>query len=100
MSEAVYVPRFLNERERVLIFDMIELVTVLGFFGVGIAFKSAGAGIVLGITGFLFSRWCKRRGYFEILPNILYGYLPEWLMRVLHFKLQGTPPAHFRMLTG
>ena len=100
MEHAIYIPRYLNERERILIFDLIELMMLLGGLGLGIAFKNALAGVVFGIVAFMFSRWCKRRGYFEVFPNILYGTLPTWLLDAFKFKLKGTPPAYCRVMTG
>ena len=98
--EPVYVPRLLDEKDRILIFSLYELLAFVGGFGLGIVFRMPVLGIGFGIVALLFSRWMKRNGYMDTFINVLYWHISEKGMSILRFKLEGTPRSAYRQMTG
>lgn len=98
--EMEYIPRFLDEKERLLFFSMNELIAFIFVFGVGIAIQMAAIGLIGGIGAVLLTRYLKRKGYLEILTYFLYWYFPPWILTVLRIEIKATPPSAYRVLTG
>jgi len=98
--EPIYIPRSLDEKERILFLHMYEIIVFVAGFGIGITFKVPMLGLMIGVVGFALCRYLKRKGLLDVLANFLYWYLPPWGMSVVQFKLQGTPPSSFRIMTG
>ena len=98
--EQEYIPRFLDEKERLLFFSMNELIAFIFVFGIGIAVQLAVFGLIGGAGAVVLTRWLKRKGYLEILVYYLYWYFPPWILVAVRIELKGTPPSAYRMLTG
>ena len=98
--EPVYIPRSLDEKERILFLHLYELIVFIGGFGLGIVFRVPMLGLFIGVGGFVLCRFLKRRGVLDVLANVLYWYLPPAGMKMLQYKLEGTPPSAFRLMTG
>lgn len=95
-----YIPRFLDEKERLLFFSMNELIAFIFVFGVGIAVQLAGFGLLGGIGAIILTRWLKRKGYLDVLVYYIYWFFPSWILKIVRIDLNGTPPSAYRMLTG
>lgn len=98
--DPVYIPRLLDEKDRILIFQLYEVLAFVFGFGLGIAFKMPMLGIGIGLGAFIFSRWLKRQGLVEVYANYLYWYIPVERMKTLRHPLEGTPSSALRVMTG
>ena len=98
--DSVYVPRLLDDKERVFIFYMYEFVLFAGGLGLGLIFESLLMGVSLGVGSFLVSRQGAKRGLFDVLPNVLYWFAPRGLLRALRYRVDHLPPSAWRLMVG
>ena len=100
IMERVYIPRYLEERERVLIFELRDILFLFAGFGIGITFGQVIAGILFGIALVMGGRYLKRKGIFKVLRNFLYWNLPFWGLRLFIMRFEATPPSYIRVFSG
>lgn len=98
--EEIRIPRLLDEKERILFLHLYELCLFIGGLFAGIFLKVPFFGLVLGISLFGMCRYMKRKGMIDKIGNYCYWHFPEWMMGVLQYKLEGTPPNYLGRFSG
>ena len=95
MSRDTYIPQFLDEPERFLIFTPDELVAVVAPLALCTVFINFAIGLVMAVAAFAGLRKLKRGGGLHRLLWRLYWHLPADVLR-----LRASPPTHLRELAG
>lgn len=99
-TEAVYIPRLLDARERILFFSTFEVVSVFGGLMVGQLSDQWLLAMVVGISSFIGVRKLDQKGYFDTVGYYAYWYFPDSLLKLLQMNYFEKAPSHVRELTG
>jgi conjugal transfer pilus assembly protein TraL len=93
--EAFYIPKKLDEPERIIIWTLDEFGVCMAPFVLGIMYSYMTTGLVVGILCFIL--WRKVKGGNQDLAfGMFYWHLP--LHKLLGLK--ATPPSHYRFFIG
>ena len=95
MTSEDYIPQYLDEPERFILFTPDEFGFFLGPLVVVTSFSNFLYGLVAGFAGFVALRKLKEGGPLHRLMWRAYWILPSGLI-----KLKGTPPSHLRHMAG
>jgi len=95
MSRDTYVPQYLDEPERFLVFTADELVAVVGPLAICTVLLNFAVGLAISGCAFVALRKLKQGGGLHRLLWILYWHAPADVLR-----LKGAPPSHLRELAG
>ncbi len=90
-----YIPRYLDEPERILFLTLVEALVGFGMNYAWIALNQFLPGLLLGITALYFYRRFKGTHSSHVLRYQAYWYLPPGLAGT-----RATPPAHLRIFLG
>lgn len=95
MSRETYIPQYLDEPERFLIFTPDELVAVVAPLALCTVLLNFAVGLVCALAAFFGLRKLKQGGGLHRLLWTLYWHAPTDVLR-----LKGSPPSHLRELAG
>ena len=98
--DAVFIPRFLDQEERLFIFTRMDLAALIGPFALLLPLQQAGVGLLLGFGMVGLTRLLKRKGMLGNLRELAYWYFPASLLKFAGVKIEAMPPSHFRVLAG
>lgn len=90
--EEFYIPRTLDEPAKILLWSYDEGIMLLAPIGFGIIFGYTLAGMIVGLSLFIFWRRLKGRNQSNYILALAYWYLPAGLI-----QFKKTPPSHNRI---
>lgn len=94
-DQDTYIPQYLDEPERFLVFTPDELIGVVVPLAIGTIVANFAYGLVGGLLVFFGLRKLKQGGGLNRLLWIGYWHLPADVTR-----LKATPPSHLREMAG
>jgi len=100
MNDAIYIPRLLDERERIFIFSVYEACCVLLAIIIGNASQQWLVAIGFGIILFFITRRADQRGLFDTLAYYRYWYLPDSILKLIQMNVFSRTPSYVRVMVG
>lgn len=99
-TEAVYIPRHLDARERFVFLSSYEVVAVFGGLIVGQLSGQWLLAAIVGIISFIAIRKLDQKGFFDMVGYFAYWYMPESYLKPLQMNYFSNTPSYMRELVG
>ncbi|MGB0906899.1 MAG: type IV conjugative transfer system protein TraL [Maricaulaceae bacterium] len=99
-TDAVYIPRLLDARERFVFLSAYEVVAIFAALMLGQLSGKWVLALFCGIIFFIATRKFDQKGYFDTVGYICYWYMPEALLKPLQMNYFTAAPSYNRELVG
>jgi len=99
-QDAVYIPRLLDERERILFFSTYEVASIFGGLMFGQASGQWILALILCVFLFFVTRRADQRGFFDTVGYYCYWYMPAALLKIIQMNYFVKAPSYNRVLVG
>lgn len=100
MLDSIYIPRLLDERERLFIFSVYEAVAILFAIIIGNGTQRWIFASIIGIILFMIVRKADQRGLFDTIAYYRYWYMPDSVLKLVQLNVFSKAPSYIRLMVG